>query len=122
LCTVKSLASRAISGRLYSLRMTQYLDRPFQSCYIRSMTEIAARDLRNSTADVLRRAESGEEIIITVKGRQSVRLVPVQREHRRWYSAAELVSKLRHCQADPGLRDYLAKLPGNTIEDLGPIQ
>jgi prevent-host-death family protein len=44
--------------------------------------------LRNNVADVLRRAEAGEEFTITVAGRPVAHLGPAQR--RRWVSGADL--------------------------------
>lgn len=38
---------------------------------------VPSRELRNDTAGVLRRAEAGEDVIITVNGRDRVRLVPI---------------------------------------------
>jgi antitoxin (DNA-binding transcriptional repressor) of toxin-antitoxin stability system len=49
-------------------------------------------------------------------------LVPVQRSRRSWIRREELVSRLRRAQADPGLRADLARLAGDTTEDLGPIR
>lgn len=44
------------------------------------MTEvIAQRDLRNDSADVLRRVEAGEEFIVTRNGTPVAMLVPVAR-------------------------------------------
>jgi prevent-host-death family protein len=83
--------------------------------------EIAARELRNSTADVLRRVEAGDEIVITTRGKPVAALVPLAPERRRWLSRAELVRRLSVSQADPGLRDDLARLAGETTDDLGPI-
>lgn len=40
-------------------------------------TRVPSRDLRNDTAGVLRRAEAGEDVVITVSGRDVARLVPV---------------------------------------------
>ncbi|MGH2862308.1 MAG: type II toxin-antitoxin system Phd/YefM family antitoxin, partial [Solirubrobacteraceae bacterium] len=37
-------------------------------CYSRSMAEIAARELRNHTAELLRRVEAGEQLTITSRG------------------------------------------------------
>ncbi len=48
------------------------------------MTEIAARELRNNTAGVLRRVEAGEQVTITSRGRPVAELRPVRlrRRHR----------------------------------------
>jgi prevent-host-death family protein len=83
--------------------------------------EIASRELRNSTADVLRRVEAGDEIVITTRGKPVAALVPLSPESRRWLPRAELVRRLRVAQADPGLRADLARLAGETTDDLGPL-
>jgi prevent-host-death family protein len=86
------------------------------------MTEsVASRDLRNDTAGVLRRVESGERVTITVNGRPVAELVPLRRSRRSWIRRDELVARLDTAQADPGLRDDLARLAGDTTDDLGPI-
>lgn len=84
--------------------------------------EIASRELRNDTAGVLRRVQAGERVTVTVNGRPVADLVPVQRARRAWLGRDELVSRLRRVQADPGLRDDLARLAGDTTDDLGPIR
>jgi prevent-host-death family protein len=86
------------------------------------MSEVASRDLRNNTAGVLRRVQAGEHITITVKGRPVAVLSAVQPQRRRWLTAREFVARLQRAQADPGLRDDLAALAGDTTDDLGPIQ
>lgn len=86
------------------------------------MTEIASRELRNDTAGVLRRVEAGESLTVTSNGRPVAQLVPVPRTRRSWMPRAELVRLLRDAQADPGLRDDLRELAGETTDDLDPIQ
>ncbi len=86
------------------------------------MSEVAARELRNDTAGVLRRVEDGEDVVVTVRGRPVAQLVPVQRARRRWLPRAELVRRLRTSRADPALRDDLAVLAGEATDDLGPVQ
>jgi len=49
---------------------------------------IPQKELRNNVGDVLRRAEAGEELTITVAGRPTARLVPVGR--RQWVSGDAL--------------------------------
>jgi prevent-host-death family protein len=84
--------------------------------------EVAARDLRNNTAEVLRRVEAGERVVITTRGRPVAELVPFRPPTRRWMPRDELVELLATAQADPGLRDDLARLAGDTTDDLGPIE
>lgn len=86
------------------------------------MTEIAARDLRNRTADVLRRVAAGEPVTITSRGRPIAELIPVREQRRRPIARAELARRLAVAQADAGLRDELAVLAGETTDDLGPIR
>jgi len=86
------------------------------------MTEVGSRDLRNDTAGVLRRVQAGEDITITVKGRPVAVLSAAQPQRRRWLTKAEFLGRLRRVQADPGLRDDLAALAGDTTDDLGPIR
>lgn len=49
------------------------------------------RELRQNASDLVRRAQNGEEITITVSGRPSARLVPAAPiQWRRWDDIAEL--------------------------------
>jgi prevent-host-death family protein len=83
---------------------------------------VASRDLRNDTAGVLRRVQSGERVTITQNGRPVAELVPLRRSRRSWIGRAELVGRLRKSQADPGLRADLARIAGETTDDLGPVR
>lgn len=86
------------------------------------MVLVASRQLRNDTADLLRRVQAGEEVVITVNGRPVAQLVPVVEARRRWLPREELIRRLRVAQADAGLRADLARLAGETTEDLGPMR
>jgi antitoxin (DNA-binding transcriptional repressor) of toxin-antitoxin stability system len=85
------------------------------------MSEVALRELRNNTAGVLRRAQAGEQIVITSRGKPVASLDALAQPRRRWLPRAELLERLAVAQADPGLREDLARLAGDTTEDLGPI-
>lgn len=85
------------------------------------MSEVASRELRNNVAGVLRRAQAGEQIVITTRGKPVASLNPIERPRRRWLARTELVQRLKVAQADPDLRKTLARLAGDTTEDLGPI-
>jgi prevent-host-death family protein len=85
------------------------------------MAEVAARELRNRTADLLRRVGRGERVTITSRGRPVASLVPVETGRRRWIGRDELAARLATTQADPGLREDLARLAGDTTDDLGPL-
>jgi prevent-host-death family protein len=82
------------------------------------MSTVASRELRNDTAGVLRRVQAGEEVTITVNGRAVAMITAVAPRRRRWMSTAELVTRLQTSQADPGLRDDLAELAGETTDEL----
>lgn len=92
-------------------------------CYVRrTMSTVAVRELRNHTAGVLARVEAGEVVTITVRGRPVAALVPLEGRRRRPLPSSELFRRLETAQADPGLRDDLARLAGDTTDDLGPIR
>ncbi len=57
------------------------------------MTTIPQKELRNNVADVLRRAEAGEEFTITVAGRPVAHLGPAAK--RRWVGAPALKGVFR---------------------------
>lgn len=92
-----------------------------QKCYSRSMSVVASRELRNDTAGVLRRVQGGEEVTITVNGRAVAMITAVEPRRRRWVKKAELVKRLQTSQADPGLRDDLAQLAGETTDELDEL-
>ena len=79
--------------------------------------EVALRDLRNHTADVLNRVENGEEIVINRRGKPVAKLEPIRPTRRRPIPKAELIEFLRTSQADPGLRDELRDLGQSTDDD-----
>ena len=52
------------------------------------MAVIPQKELRNNVGEVLRRAESGEQLIITVSGRPVAQLGPIR--SRQWVDTGEL--------------------------------
>jgi prevent-host-death family protein len=54
------------------------------------MATIPQKELRNNVAEVLRRAEAGEEFTITVAGRPAAQLGPTQRGGHRRRRAVDL--------------------------------
>ena len=82
------------------------------------MDHVASRELRNDTAGVIRRVQDGTTLIITVNGRPRAQLMPVTGSRRRWISRQELSRRLLMAQADKGLREDLARLAGETTDDL----
>ena len=79
------------------------------------MLEVSSRDLRNHTADLLRRAEAGERIRINVNRRPVAELVPLGRSQ--WASGAMFERILREAPADAGLIDDLAALRAQTVRE-----
>jgi prevent-host-death family protein len=78
------------------------------------MSDVPSRDLRNHTAEVLRRVEAGERMRISVDRRPVAELVPLGRP--RWTSGAALERVLREVPADAGLLDDLAAVLSQTVE------
>lgn len=71
---------------------------------------------------MLRRVEAGERVVITVRGKPVADLVPHRAEAPRWLAPEEVVEIASAHAADPGLRDDLERLAGDSTEDLGPIR
>jgi prevent-host-death family protein len=89
-------------------------------CYDRrTIVEVATRDLRNKTADLLRRVEAGESMVITVRGKRVATLSPYRDATPRWMPRDELIELLKTHSADPGLRDDLKRLAGETTGEDG---
>lgn len=84
------------------------------------MPSVASRDLRNHTAEVLRRVADGSRVTITVNGRPVAELGPPTSVLRDAMPRAELIAVLGRHRADPALRAELEQLSGETTDDLGP--
>lgn len=80
------------------------------------MSEVASRELRNSTRSVLDRVARGEQVTITVDGRPVAEMHPIGRRPR-WTARADFVLRLASAQADVGLTDDLADLAGETTDE-----
>lgn len=81
------------------------------------MGEVASRELRNHTRQILERVDAGEDVTITVNGRPVAVLRPVG-ERPRWCSRDEFVRSVLANPADPELRRDLAELAPDTTDDL----
>ena len=81
------------------------------------MVEVASRELRNDTRGLLRRVEAGEDVVITVDGRQVAALRPIG-HRRQWLSRSEFVHRFSGRQADRALADELRDLAPDTTDDL----
>ena len=77
------------------------------------MPTIPQKELRNNVADVLRRAEAGEEFTITVAGRPVAQLGPAQR--RRWVSGRDL-DRVWDTPAPRTLADDLERFPAELVD------
>ncbi len=77
------------------------------------MATVPQKDLRNKIGEVLRRAEAGEEITITVSGRPVAHLGPART--RQWVPSAQL-DELWNSPADPTLEQDLEKLGGELTD------
>jgi prevent-host-death family protein len=77
--------------------------------------EVSVRQLRNHTADVLRRVEAGESLRVTVDRRAVAELVPLE-SRATWVPRRRVMDGL--VQADPGLRVELDAALADTIDDL----
>lgn len=109
-------------GGQIPVRYTTKLGICYECATVIVMDSVAARNLRNDTAGLLRRVQAGEEVIITVHGRPVAELVPLRAPRCDWLPRAELAKRLRDAQADAALRQDLARLAGDTTDDLGPIR
>lgn len=82
------------------------------------MASIPARDLRNHTAEILRRVESGEEIEVRRDRTPIAKLVPL-RGRRRWIPGDDLVADLESLGADrTGLVAQIHADMPDTTDDL----
>jgi prevent-host-death family protein len=82
------------------------------------MEAVPARDLRNRTAEVLRRVEAGEEIEVLKDNRPVARIVPLK-SRREWVPVAEIAHELARLGPDTtGLAEELRTTLTDTTEDL----
>ena len=78
-----------------------------------TVSDIPQKELRNNVGEVLRRAEAGETLTVTVAGRPVAELGPAHR--RRWVSGAALASIWRG-KAPQGLDADLERLPAGVLD------
>ena len=85
-------------------------------CYSTAVSdEVSVRQLRNHTADVLRRVEAGESLRVTVDRRPVAELVPLA-SRTTWVPRHRVIQGL--VQADPELRHELDAMLPDTIDEL----
>ncbi|MEB3070052.1 type II toxin-antitoxin system Phd/YefM family antitoxin [[Mycobacterium] vasticus] len=79
---------------------------------------VPARDLRNHTAEILRRVAAGEVIEVLKDNRPVARISPVSRRNQ-WRPAAEVLGELLRLGPDTtGLREELREALTQTTDDL----
>ena len=82
------------------------------------MAAVPARDLRNHTAEILRRVQTGEELDVLQNNQPVARLVPI-RAKRRWIPASEVAVALERLGPDStNLLDEIRQDLPDTTEDL----
>lgn len=79
------------------------------------MDDVSVRELRNHTAEVLRRVEAGDRLRVTVDRRPVAELIPLERRST-WVPKKRVVEML--VQADAELTDQLDAALGATIDEL----
>jgi len=77
--------------------------------------DVSVRELRNHTAEVLRRVEAGERLRVTVDRRPVAELAPLPGRDV-WVPRQRAFDAL--VQADAALRDELADVLGDTVDEL----
>lgn len=83
------------------------------------MRTVPQKELRNNVSDVLRRAEAGEEITITVSGRPVAHLGPLRK--RQWIRGAELTA-LADLPPDPTLMEDIESFESEAFHDPWPTR
>lgn len=78
------------------------------------MATVPQRELRNDIAGVLRRAEAGEQMVITVSGRPVAELGPVKRT--RFVPGAQARAALTGLPKTRGLLDDLRQAGGGVVD------
>lgn len=68
-------------------------------CYVQAVDEIGLREMRQNASDLVRRAQAGERMTITVAGRPAAVLGPVS--PRTWRQWNDLADMFEH-PAEPG--------------------
>ena len=78
------------------------------------MAKVSSRDLRNHTAQVLRRVEAGERLQVSVNRRPVAELVPLGRPT--WVTGPAIERVLREARADAKLLRDLAPIRRQVVE------
>jgi prevent-host-death family protein len=79
-------------------------------------SEVSARDLRNHTRDVLRRAERGEPVRITINRKPVAELRPID-DRPVWVAGTTMEHVIATAPADAGLMADLRPLRDQVVDD-----
>jgi prevent-host-death family protein len=93
--------------------MITFLRPRSSSATVGGVRVIPQKELRNNVADVLRRAEAGEEFTITVAGRPVAHLGPARR--RQWVSGPDL-ARIWDTPAPQTLEEDLEQFPAELAD------
>jgi prevent-host-death family protein len=77
------------------------------------MATVPQKELRNNIGEILRRAEAGEEITITVQGREVARLGPA---HRRQWVTGPTLEAVWETPAPQALAEDLDRFPAAVLD------
>ena len=86
------------------------------TCDTCGMTDVASRELRNNTRDLIMRAAGGEEIVITIDGIPMAELRAIQ-PRTTWMAKEAFMRNVLPFQADAGLTQDLRDLLGDETTD-----
>lgn len=86
-------------------------------CYDCRMSRVASRQLRNETRKVLERVSAGENVTITVDGRDVALLTPVPTTQP-WITKTIFLDSVARFAADPQLARDLDELTPGTTDDV----
>lgn len=82
------------------------------------MAEVPSRELRNHTAEVLRRVQAGEEITITVRGKPVAEVVPLGSRRKKGLTFDELFDRLEKIPYDPTFAEDMKWIAGEYTDEI----
>lgn len=86
------------------------------------MPTVPVRELRNNTAEILRRVQAGSDVTITHNGVPVAELSPIRRPRRGPMRTADLLRLIDRRPPDPTFAADIAALTGDTTDDLRPLR
>jgi len=79
--------------------------------------KVGVRELRNQTSQVIEAVRAGERVVLTVHGVAIADIVP-HGPRARWLPGDHLRQELAERGADPALREDLASLVGQSLDEI----